>query len=333
MAILSFPTGPSIGQIYTAPNSAVYYWDGITWTTQKTAIPLGTGATGPTGPGGGGAGTTGPTGPSVTGPTGPAGYVGSDGATGPTGARGDTGPTGLNSEFIGTFNSQAELLSYFPVPPSSNVWAFAKDTNPSILHVYRPDPSGWVSESITLPVGPTGPTGSGTGSGNANITVSDTAPTGASEGTIWYDTVGGKTYIYYDNSWVDANPSNIGPTGPAGVTGPIGPTGTTGPGTGVVTQGANPPTGPSENQLWYDVVSGKTYIYYNGAWVDSNPATVGPTGSIGGTGPTGPTGATGYAGSTGPTGSKGDLGTVVYDGGRPNTDFTVGLNMNCGGVT
>jgi hypothetical protein len=319
MAILTFPTGPTLGQVYVAPNGAVYYWDGITWTTQKTSIPLG---------GGGG---TGPTG--ATGPTGYVGHDGATGATGDTGPTGATGATGLNSQFIGTFNSQAELLSYFPVPPSDNVWAFAKDPDPTILHVYRPDPSGWVSESITLPVGPTGPTGSGTGSGNANITLSDTAPTGASEGTIWFDTVSGKTYIYYENSWVDTNPSSIGPTGPAGITGPTGSTGPTGPGTGVVSQGENPPTGPSANQLWYDVVSGKTYIYYNGAWVDSNPATVGPTGSIGSTGPTGSTGATGSAGSTGPTGSKGDLGTVVYDGGRPNTDFTVGLNMNCGGVT
>jgi len=114
MTILSFPTGPTIGEVYVAPNSAVYYWDGITWTTQKTAIPLAnkgpTGPTGPTGAGTGGTGSsgTGPTG--WTGPTGPAGYVGSDGATGPTGpagyvgsdgATGPTGPTGSKGD-LGT---------------------------------------------------------------------------------------------------------------------------------------------------------------------------------------------------------------------------------------
>lgn len=26
-------------------------------------------------------------------------------------------------------------------------------------------------------------------------------------------------------------------------------------------------------------------------------------------------------------------GVVVFDGGRPDTDFTVGANINCGGVT
>lgn len=81
MTILSFPTGPTLGEVYVAPNSAVYYWDGITWTTQKTSIPLGNkGPTGPTGPTGAGTGGTG--GSSGTGPTGP---------TGPTGTKGDLG--------------------------------------------------------------------------------------------------------------------------------------------------------------------------------------------------------------------------------------------------
>jgi hypothetical protein len=157
---------------------------------------------------------------------------------------------------------------------------------------------------------------------SAALVISATGPTGVTEGTLWYDEVSGKTYVRYSDSWIDANPSAIGPTGatglsitgptgrvgatgatgasitgPSGVRGPTGstgasltgPTGTTGPGTGVVNQGINPPTGPSANQLWYDTTSGKTYIYYNSVWVDSNPVTIGPTGSQGVTGPTGPT--------------------------------------------
>ena len=91
MTILSFPTGPNPGDIYRAPNDAVYYWDGETWTTQKTAIPLGGGGTGGTGP-------TGPTGASVTGPTGPAGSGSGGSGTGPTGP---TGPTGTKGD-LGT---------------------------------------------------------------------------------------------------------------------------------------------------------------------------------------------------------------------------------------
>jgi hypothetical protein len=157
---------------------------------------------------------------------------------------------------------------------------------------------------------------------SAALVISATGPTGVAEGTLWYDEVSGKTYVRYSNSWVDANPSAIGPTGsigdigptgatgaqgatgpsvtgptgwtgPQGIIGPTGPTGTTGPGTGVVNQDSNPPDGAAANQLWYDTTSGKTYIYYNGIWVDSNPNTVGPTG---------PTGSIGLSGPTGPGG-------------------------------
>ena len=68
------------------------------------------------------------------------------------------------------------------------------------------------------------------------------------------------------------------------------------------------------------------------------------TGDIGDTGPQGPQGPQGVQGEVGPQGPqgpKGDRGptgptisgVVVYDGGLPSTDFSVGLNINCGGVT
>ncbi len=40
-----------------------------------------------------------------------------------------------------------------------------------------------------------------------SVVQSDTAPATANTTTLWYDTVGGRQYIYYDNSWVDTNPS------------------------------------------------------------------------------------------------------------------------------
>lgn len=43
------------------------------------------------------------------------------------------------------------------------------------------------------------------GSG-ASVTTSATAPSSPSVGDLWYDTNGGRTYVYFDNSWVDANP-------------------------------------------------------------------------------------------------------------------------------
>lgn len=38
------------------------------------------------------------------------------------------------------------------------------------------------------------------------VFVSSTAPVGKPTGSLWYDTVGGRMYIRYDGSWVDANP-------------------------------------------------------------------------------------------------------------------------------
>jgi hypothetical protein len=34
----------------------------------------------------------------------------------------------------------------------------------------------------------------------------------------------------------------------------------------------NPPFNPGPGELWYDPVSGRTYIYYQSAWVDSSPS-------------------------------------------------------------
>jgi len=55
----------------------------------------------------------------------------------------------------------------------------------------------------------------------------------------------------------------------------------------------------------------------------------GPQGPSGATGPQGPSGPSG--GPQGPQGPSG-VGVVTYDGGTPYTDFSVGLNINCGGV-
>lgn len=50
------------------------------------------------------------------------------------------------------------------------------------------------------------------GGGGASITVSDTAPTGTA-GALWYNSLTGKTYIYYDSFWVE-----VGNTGAVDIT-------------------------------------------------------------------------------------------------------------------
>ena len=73
-----------------------------------------------------------------------------------------------------------------------------------------------------------------------------------------------------------------GPTGPAGgPTGPEGPQGPSGPSSAGSYVGLTEPAGAVEGDLWYEPESGKTYVYYDGYWIDSNPPNPGPTGPIG----------------------------------------------------
>ena len=41
---------------------------------------------------------------------------------------------------------------------------------------------------------------------------------------------------------------------------------------GEVIQSDQPPSIASTSTLWYDTITGRTYVYYNGAWVDASPA-------------------------------------------------------------
>lgn len=61
----------------------------------------------------------------------------------------------------------------------------------------------------------------------ASIFISDSAPSSPQEGDLWYNSLVGKTYIYYDSFWVESNPAGIGPAGPTGDTGPQGDPGPT----------------------------------------------------------------------------------------------------------
>ena len=45
------------------------------------------------------------------------------------------------------------------------------------------------------------------GIGNGSVIQSDSAPT-ASTSTLWYDTISGRSFVYFGNSWVDSNPNS-----------------------------------------------------------------------------------------------------------------------------
>jgi len=204
--IYSGSTGPLVG----LGRSGDYYIDfnaGVLYGPKANnawgyGLQLQTGQQGPTGPAGigytgpTGAGATGPTGytgPSVTGATGAASNVtGPTGSTGPTGAAGvgSTGPTGAASTVTGPTGANG-IGSTGPTGAASTVTGPTGSAGPAGQSVTGP--TGPAS-TVTGPTGPGGggsgedsllrslflppaPTGATAVAGNAQATVSWTAPT------------------------------------------------------------------------------------------------------------------------------------------------------------
>ena len=295
---------------------------------QVLNLTLKQGPTGPTGPTGAAStipGPTGPTGPEVTGPTGPINrylisdtlpvdsvegdawfnssngktYIyysdawieqindGPQGITGPTGSVGPTGSTGpVNTLTIGS------VIDVGPeTEPSASITGDAPN---QILNLA-------LKQGITGPTGPTGadstipgPTGSIGATGATGPTgpinrylISETLPLDPIEGDAWFNSSNGKTYIYYDDAWIEQindGPQGItGPTGPQGesVTGPQGPTGPGGTYSYQVSPtaptGVNP-GGPESGDTWFNAETGRFYIYYDGYWIENTSNLVGAEG-------------------------------------------------------
>lgn len=63
-----------------------------------------------------------------------------------------------------------------------------------------------------------------------------------------------------------------GPTGSQGIQGPTGPTGPTGP-LGNFFASATAPASPGEGDVWFNSVTGSTYVYYDSYWVGASGGT------------------------------------------------------------
>jgi hypothetical protein len=171
------------------------------------------------------------------------------------------------------------------------------------------------TDGSTGATGLTGATGaSGIGLG---VEQSSSPPPSPTSETLWYDTVSGRLYVYYDDGssvqWVDAAPPLTGDTGATGATGIEGATGAT----GIGIDGATGATGAT-GEIGSTGLTGPTGATGLGA-----TGLTGATGEIGSTGLTGDTGATGATGlgATGLTGATGEIGATGLTGatGLPGT--------------
>tara|TARA_B100000214_G_scaffold184928_1_gene133359 strand:+ start:634 stop:2163 length:1530 start_codon:yes stop_codon:yes gene_type:complete len=272
---------------------------------------------GPTGPPGsdGPPGPPGPTGTGVPGPTGPVGPTGPPGDDGPTGPPGPGSGPAVTEVFVKQYRTPGvERSCESPVfvtggdtigiGSTSNAFGnrFAQNDDPTTAPGgswtvcdgdlwYDLDSGAGGGPGPAGPPGPPGPSGGGPPGppgppGNDSTTPGPPGPPGTdgSDGT----------------DGADGTPGGSGPPGPPG------PPGSGGSGGANVTTDDNPPSNPTDGDLWWDSVNGRLNVYYDDVdssqWVSASGVGIGSTGADG---PPGPPGSPGSDGPPGPPGSGG----------------------------
>ena len=208
---------------------------------------------------------------------GPAGATGATGATGPQGPQGIQGIQGVKGDTGAT-----------------------GATGPQ-------GPQGPIGlTGIQGPVGPQGDIGlTGAQGPQATFSItSATAPSNPIEGQAWFNSLNGKSYIYYDSYWVEIGSSLSGPAGETGPQGPAGPQGPQGVSINLkasaLTVAALPATGNTVNDARIVEADGDLYIWDGSSWTSAGQI-VGPAGPQGPQGPVGPAATFSVTSSTPPS--------------------------------
>jgi hypothetical protein len=97
--------------------------------------------------------------------------------------------------------------------------------------------------------------------GGASVNIGDTPPSTPANGDLWWNSVFGSLFIYYNDSnsaqWVETSPSSIGAS---------------------VNIGDTPPSTPENGDLWWSSEFGSLFIYYNDSnsaqWVETSPSSI-----------------------------------------------------------
>lgn len=90
--------------------------------------------------------------------------------------------------------------------------------------------SAWVAETII-----------------GGATISDTAPASPLAGQLWFQSTNGKTFVYYDSSWIEVG----------------------GIGTGArMVSSSSAPASPLEGSMWFNTNTAQTFVYYDSSWIE-----------------------------------------------------------------
>ena len=239
----------------------------------------------------------------ATGATGETGAQGPQGIQGIQGVKGDTGDTGATGA-QGPQGPQGETGAQGPVGPQGDI-------------------------------GLTGATGP---QATFSIT-SETPPASPLEGQAWFNSLDGKSYIYYDSYWVEIGSSLSGPAGETGPQGPAGPQGPQGVSINLkasaLTFAALPSTGNTVNDARIVDADGDLYIWDGTSWTSAGQI-VGPQGPEGPQGAEGPQGETGASGGITLSVTNSGTGSYVINGSNnPTLSFIRGhryvINVNASG--
>lgn len=246
MTTLSFPSNPTNGQLYDAPNGVQYTYDSVKWIVE----------------------TPGSTSTSVTNST-----------------QDRVAPMLVNGTHSGisfTYNDVSNVLSATVATAGIGTKGIVRVDGTTItINPLTGIISG--ANTYTLPTATTSVLG-GVKVDGTTITINNGVISGAntySLPTATTSVLGGVkvdgTTITINNGVISGANTYTLPTASSSVLGGVKVgNGLSINGSGVlsansVTTGTTPPTSPVIGDLWYDTESGRTYIYYDSNWVDSSP--------------------------------------------------------------
>jgi hypothetical protein len=119
-----------------------------------------------------------------------------------------------------------------PIGKDEDSWVYVDSDGAWIGTKYNTNQKLWQFNNDGEIVFPDGNVQTTAYTGPVQTFVGSGAPVSPVEGTMWFDTTDGRTYIYLANVWVDSNPSSKGEKGDQGnqgIQGNVGPAGEQGP--------------------------------------------------------------------------------------------------------